>query len=300
MKEIVIFGYGINGAKLYLQLQESLEYKVIGLADNNVYKKGLLVDGHIVLDIEDLKNLFKTKKFSCIVSVVNKNGYIIEQLQTAGIPVEGIYKQGHIIPYENLDIRRLDFSKNINLYAGDIPNKRLSEPDLYGLSITKVDDKHFFHDITNKYPLPDNCIHSYWAEDVLEHINLEQIVPTINEIYRILRPGCLFRISLPDYNSPRLKKVAMYSTEGELLFDPTGGGDFGKEGVTNGGHVWFPTYDIIKGVLEKTNFSKIEYLCYYAKEGQLIKKEIDFSKGCLNRVNESDENVYSIVIDCYK
>lgn len=300
MKNIVIFGYGMNGAKLYLQLENNPEYQVIGVADNNIYKKGLLVNGHSVLDIKDLIGLSKTRKFSCIISVANKNGCIIEQLQRARIPIEGVYKAGRIIPYECLDIRRLDLSKNIKLYAGDIPAGRLSEEDLYGLSITKADEKHFFHDITNKYPLPDNCICSYWAEDVLEHIDLGQIIPAINEIYRILKPNCLFRISLPDYNSPRLKKISMYSKDGKLLFDPTGGGDLGEEGVINGGHIWFPTYDIIKSILEKTYFSKIKYLCYHTKEGKLVKKDIDFSEGHLKRVNEDNKDVYSIVIDCYK
>ena len=89
----------------------------------------------------------------------------------------------------------------------------MSEPNLYGLSINKADSKHILHDITNHYPLPDNSIYSYQAEDVLEHIAFEKLVDTINEIYRILHEGGLLRICLPDYYSAYLVNSPM-----EILF----------------------------------------------------------------------------------
>lgn len=55
-----------------------------------------------------------------------------------------------------------------------------NDEELYGLLIDKSDAKHIFHGITNKYPLSDNCISHYQAEDVLEHIAFEKLIPTIN------------------------------------------------------------------------------------------------------------------------
>ena len=120
-----------------------------------------------------------------------------------------------------MTFERLDLSKQITLYAGDIcDEEHLKNPNLYGLSIHKADKRHILADITNEYPLPDNSIYSYQAEDVLEHIEPQKLVDTINEIYRILGDG-VFRICLPDYNSPYLKNISMKSKEGRILFDPT-------------------------------------------------------------------------------
>lgn len=81
---------------------------------------------------------------------------------------------------------------------------------------------------------------------------------------------------------------------------PSGGGRFGENGVEGGGHLWYPTYDIMYELLKNTGFRKIEFLCYHTKEGELVMKEIDFTKGHINRIGESAQDIHSIVIDCYK
>ena len=179
----------------------------------------------------------------------------------------------------------------------------MSNPDLYGLSIHKADVRHILHDITERYPLPDDSIYSYQAEDVLEHIEIAKLPDTINEVYRILRKGGLFRICLPDYFSPHLNAVSMKDRDGNLLFDATGGGNYGKDGVSDGGHVWFPDYGNVRELLQKTKFQDIRFLCYHTEDGRLVRKKIDFEKGHINRVPKLDEPnkpVYSIVVDCYK
>jgi predicted SAM-dependent methyltransferase len=50
-------------------------------------------------------------------------------------------------------------------------------------------------------PLQDNCVESYQAEDVFEHIDYDKLPEVINEIYRVLKPGGYFRLSVPDYGS---------------------------------------------------------------------------------------------------
>lgn len=301
MKNIVIWGYGYAGCEIYERLENIDNYHMLGFADNSSLKQGYVAYGHSIKSMSQLKEMQKKIQFSVIIAT---NAWILvgKQLEAENIAVEGVYINGEIIPYEPMQFYKLDFSNPIYLYAGDICDEtHMSNPYLYGLSINRSDNKHIFHDITKKYPLPDECIDNYQAEDVLEHIELEYIKDTINEIYRILKVGGIFRICLPDYFSPYLKRVSMQDENGNIIFDATGGGVLREDGIKQGGHVWFPTYKRMEKILSNTYFKNIEFLCYHTEEGVLVRKEIDFAKGYVRRVSEDINNtVFSIVIDCYK
>lgn len=301
--KIVIFGYGMAGVKLYRKLINSNNYEIIGFADNSPYKQGYVVGNSRIMSMGDLIELQAKTDFSVMIAA-NRWFDVGEELEKNHINIEGIYWQGEICKYDRMCFDRLDLSKEIMLYAGDIPSDiYLANPNLYGLSINKADARHILHDITNSYPLPDNSIAAYQAEDVLEHIAIEELVSTIDEIYRILKKGGSFRICMPDYYSAYLSDISMRDQEGNIIFDPTGGGTYNANGVGNLGHVWFPNYVIVHELLEKTKFKKIDFLCYHTEKGELIKKEIDFSKGYVNRLpkeGEKNKPVYSIVVDCYK
>lgn len=302
-RKIIIFGYGLEGVRLYRELVNNGQYEVIGFADNSPYKQHKRVGEYVILSLDDLMKLKGEKDFSVIITA-NRWFVIGEELEKNHIDIEGIYRNGKICSYDRMCFERLDLTGKIVLYAGDIADDvHMAEPNLYGLSINRADSRHILHDITHKYPLPDNSIYSYQAEDVLEHIEFVKLVDAINEIYRILQPGGLFRICLPDYYSAYLGDISMRDEDGSIVFDPTGGGSFGVNGVENVGHVWFPNYDLVCNLLEKTKFHKIDFLCYHTEYGELIKKDIDLSKGYIKRLPKADEinkPVYSIVVDCYK
>ena len=303
MRKLIIFGYGSEGIKCYRKLVDSDRYEVIGFADNSPYKQHKNVGKYNILSINDLINLKSDIDYSVVIAA-NKWFMIGEELEKHQIHIEGISKNGELCKYNRMCFKRLDLTKEIMLYAGDITDDvHMSVPDLYGLSINKADSKHILHDITNKYPLPDHSISSYQAEDVLEHIEYGKLTDAINEIYRILKKGGLFRICLPDYNSAYLREISMRDEKGNIIFDPTGGGNFGINGVENEGHVWFPNYLIVRNLLQNTKFNKIDFLCYHSETSELIKKEIDLSKGYINRLPKADEKnkpIYSIIVDCYK
>ncbi len=301
--KIIIFGYGMEGVKLYRELLNNEQYEFIGFADNSPYKQNNMVGDYKILSMSDLVRLKSATDFSVIIAA-NRWFIIGEELEKLGIDIRGIFLNGEMQEYSRMCFERLDLSKDLMLYAGDIAdNVHMSDPNLFGLSIVKADSKHILHDITNRYPLPDESIFSYQAEDVLEHIEFEKLVDVINEIYRILKKNGLFRICLPDYYSAYLKDISMRDGAGNIIFDPTGGGTYGANGVENIGHVWFPTYTIVRNLLERTNFNKIDFLCYHTEQGELIKKEIDLSKGYIKRIPKAGEEnrpIYSIVVDCYK
>ena len=202
--------------------------------------------------------------------------------------------------------------KQIYLYCGDKEKNRKIETNkkFIGLSLSQDNDNHIRFDITNKMNLKNNSVDIVQSEDVMEHIEYSQLKDIINEIYRVLKPNGIFRLSMPDYECDLLRKRSYYNSQYELVFDYHGGGDydFANKKVINGGHVWFPTYSSVKSLLESTNFSndKINFLHYYDENKKPITNKIDYTLGWIDRTPDHDERVQnpyrpmSIIIDCYK
>lgn len=192
---------------------------------------------------------------------------------------------------------------SIRLYAGDIPSKK-EYNGLIGLSLYQNNNRHIRHDITSPMPLPDNTVDSYQAEDVFEHIEYDKLLPIINEIYRVLKPGGYFRLSVPDYGCDLLINRSVKDNAGNVIFDPEGGGT-----QEDPGHVWFPRIDKMRALLERSHFAQkgeILYLHYYNMDGTFVVKSIDYSKGFIQRTPDFDKRVQvpyrpmSMVIDLIK
>lgn len=200
------------------------------------------------------------------------------------------------------DLRQRD---PLYLYAGDVPKDSMYDKYV-GLSLNYSDHQHILHDLLNPYPLQSDCVQIYQSEDVFEHIDIEILPVLINEIYRVLKPGGLFRLSVPDYRCDFLYERTEKNAAGELIFDQGGGGHFANGKVQNGGHVWFPVYELVKSLLVISKFKKYNFLHYYDESGLGITKPIDYTLGHVARTPDHDEraaNPYrpmSIVVDCYK
>ena len=184
----------------------------------------------------------------------------------------------------------------IKLYAGDIPD----DADVIGLSLTKNDDRHIQHDICTSMPLLD-IVDSYQAEDVFEHIQYDKLLFVVDEIYRVLKVGALFRLSMPDYGCGVLIDRSVKNSAGNIVFDPGGGGNREKPG-----HLWFPRIDTVQRLLSKSKFTNIKYLHYYNMDGTFVVRKIDYSKGYVSRTPDFDVRVQdpyrpmSMVIDLIK
>ncbi len=202
-------------------------------------------------------------------------------------------------------------NNNIYLYLGDMSIQRriYTNTNFIGLSLMVDNEYHIKHDVTKPFPLKDNTVDLIQSEDVMEHIEYNRLQQTINEIYRVLKPGGLFRLSMPDYNCDILYKRSEKDSNGNIIFDRYGGGEYDRVNnrVVNGGHVWFPVFSLVKSLLESTDFvnDKINYLHYYDGSTPVTNK-IDYSKGYISRTPDNDirvQNPYrpmSIVVDCYK
>jgi len=192
----------------------------------------------------------------------------------------------------------------IKLYAGDIPEMTEYNGWL-GLSLSKHDGRHICHDITQSLPFPRDSVDAFQAEDVFEHIQYELLIHVVNDIFRILKPGALFRLSVPDYGCDVLRERSMKDSLGHIVFDPEGGGT-----PANPGHVWFPRIENIRRLLERTLFfsnGKIDFLHYWDMDNSTyVTKPIDYSKCMVRRTPDFDDRVkepyrpMSIVVDLIK
>ena len=95
-----------------------------------------------------------------------------------------------------MEFNDLHDSENIYLYAGDLPEGNRENVPFIGLTLKPEaewwNEFHINHDVTAMIDLPDNSVDIFQSEDVFEHIEYDQLKSTINEIYRVLKPGGRF------------------------------------------------------------------------------------------------------------
>lgn len=159
-------------------------------------------------------------------------------------------------------------AKNLYLYYGALgkEERQYGIGNFIGLTLHPQHEREIKHDALDRLPFPDGAVQKIQVQDVFEHLPRERIPSVLDEIYRVLASEGVFRLSMPDYRSPLLKKRSVYDSTGRILADLMVGGtvsyDADTEGVvprfTSDGnaHVWFPTYE---GVLELIANSTIRF-----------------------------------------
>ncbi|MBD2484159.1 glycosyltransferase family 92 protein [Planktothrix sp. FACHB-1365] len=208
------------------------------------------------------------------------------------------------------DWERIFEQNPIRLYAGSL-SKQAKEDGWIGLALDKSDQWHIKHDLTQPFPIGDGVVDCFQAEDVIEHIEPADLLSvTFPEIYRVMKPGGFIRISLPDYRCDYLIDRCWKNEQGDVYYDPLGGGkwDAKLKRVTPGGHIWFPTYERLRSLIELSplRHCKADWLHYYDVTGQPVIHDIDYSKGYIMRTPDHDRRVQnprrplSIVVDLYK
>ncbi len=73
----------------------------------------------------------------------------------------------------------------------------------------------FVHDLTRSLPFPDNMFTAVYASHVLEHLYLEDGKEMLRESFRVLRPGGVVRMVVPDLRP--------------IVLEYTGGFSFGED-----------------------------------------------------------------------
>lgn len=154
------------------------------------------------------------------------------------------------------------------LYFGSLgPHERQFQiPNFVGLALEPRHAREIRHDLTAALPYPDASIAKIQAQDVLEHLPFEKVPFVLDEIYRVLKPGGLFRLSVPDYRSPVQKRRSLYDwrgrVTGDLLmgaqpyFDDTSGDARMRFAGDGEAHLWFPRYELITHLVLKSEIRK--------------------------------------------
>lgn len=193
----------------------------------------------------------------------------------------------------------------VKLYAGDVSHLDL-HPGVLGLSLTKRDWNHIQCDITSSLPFVTSSVDFFQAEDVFEHIEFSELGEVVAEIFRVLKPGGLFRLSVPDYRSPILRRRVILNDYGEPVFDPGGGGYLEDGKVAGGGHLWFPTLEQVEQLFVAVPFRRVEFLHYYDSKGEAHINPVDYRLGHVLRSPDHDARVasprlpLSIIVDAWK
>lgn len=208
------------------------------------------------------------------------------------------------------DWARIFKQSPIRLYAGSLSPKA-KEDGWTGLAYYRSDQWHIKHDLTKFMPIDNEVVDCFQAEDVIEHIEPADLLDvTFPEIYRVMKSGGFIRISVPDYRCDYLINRCWKNDQGEPYYDPQGGGkwDAKRKRVTPGGHVWLPTYERLRSLIELSPLRNCQanWLHYYDTNGQPVMHDIDYSKGYVMRTPDHDNRVknprrpLSIVVDLYK
>jgi SAM-dependent methyltransferase len=159
------------------------------------------------------------------------------------------------------------------LYFGSLgPHERQhAVANFVGLALNPAHDREIAHDLLTRLPFDDCGIAKVQAQDVLEHLPFERVPFVLDEIYRVLKPGGVFRLSVPDYRHPIHKRRSIYDGRGrvigDLLMGATPyleGGDARVRFAGDGeAHVWFPRYELITHLVLKSEIRRSREIKFY-------------------------------------
>lgn len=176
-------------------------------------------------------------------------------------------------------------NESIYLYCGNLNQNRivLSQIPFKGISSFRNDSSHIHADITEPFDLYDATVDVIQSEDVFNNIGYGIVPNILEEMYRVLKPEGYLRLSVPDY------RCDVYSKD-----------------LHNNTHVWFPTYDLIKQLVEDSSFQHSVFYHYYDEYNKPVMRDIVYTKGWIVHTPDHDKRVQkprrpmSIVVDCFK
>jgi predicted SAM-dependent methyltransferase len=155
--------------------------------------------------------------------------------------------------------------------------------------------------LTARFPFCDDTFNAIYSEHTLEHIPTDQVPQLLAECRRVLRPGGLLRLTIPDLDiyaakyvagdraffEPVIRKYAQNIKRNRkkywLVRSP--GGVFMSRAVHRFyHHQWMYDFETLKSCLEELSFSKVvKQSC-----GKSLKPEV----GAMDREDRSFETLY--------
>ena len=110
-----------------------------------------------------------------------------------------------------------------------------------------------YKDIT-KLPFEDKSVDLIYASHVLEYFDREEVLPTLNEWNRVLKPNGILRIAVPDFES-----ICQLYINNKIGLDSFLGPIYGKMkmGENNIYHKTIYDFNSLKNLLESCGFFNI-------------------------------------------
>jgi hypothetical protein len=161
------------------------------------------------------------------------------------------------------------------LYYGNlgVNEQQYGVEQFIGLALYPRHDREIKHNSLDRLPFENESIKKIQSQDVFEHLPYESITKIFDDIYRVLKVDGVFRLSVPDYRSPLLKKRSVYNYKGCVIGDLMMGarvsydGDAGSvktDFSTDGNaHIWFPRYELILDLVIQSKLRLCRSICFY-------------------------------------
>jgi predicted SAM-dependent methyltransferase len=126
------------------------------------------------------------------------------------------------------------------------------------------------HDLTQPIPLPDDSVERILSDHFLEHLKVDEIRFVLAECWRLLVPGGIARIGVPDYGHPR-----------ERHHLRTGRDDSRRD------HQTLTTGPLMRELVAQSPFGRGEF--YHHWEGdEFVQRPMDYALGFLQRTPDND------------
>jgi predicted SAM-dependent methyltransferase len=123
-----------------------------------------------------------------------------------------------------------------------------------------------------RFPFADGAFAKAFSEHMVEHLDIDKVHHFLSEVYRVLRPGGVFRVTCPDLglyaanyarDNQEFFAEVMKSIDGRRAKDPEGtwvvrgkGGAFMSCAVRNfHKHRWMYDYDTLSSCLKEVGFA---------------------------------------------
>jgi len=126
------------------------------------------------------------------------------------------------------------------------------------------------HDLRRPVPLPDGAVGRILSEHFLEHLAPGELPGVLAECHRLLKPGGLFRLAVPDYGHPRRRACLRQGR------DPR-----------RPDHRTLTTYPQLRELIQGSPFRQGSFYHYW--EGDVfVERPIDYALGFVRRTPDHD------------
>lgn len=205
------------------------------------------------------------------------------------------------------------------LYFGNLTTgeRQFASGRFMGLALFPQHSQEIRHDAREPLPVADGSVAKIQSQDVFEHLPYDSLPAILDDIHRALKPGGIFRLSLPDYGSPFLLKRCVFDEEGNILADLRMGGSvaWDRKGKRRrvefqphgNAHLWFPTWELVWGLIRRSKLehcAEIRFHHYFVNRDEYVMQDYPEDEMFVMRAPPHDKRAgglpISLIVDFVK